>query len=699
MAGAHARWGYLTAAPNVLLLLLLVLVTCASADAADHGGATVAPAAHQAALVQPRGRPAAIAADASSFVLMVNCGGPAGPGFVADKNFTDPSASIARAFRPDDGAAPNPFNDTVRYKKGGDGVLTFQVRLPADREYSVVFVFNEVYHRAAGQRVVHAELWAADTLLSRTYALDVFAIMGKRFAPMQQAAAARLPSPMLTIRIVGDVGDPAIAGFAIIAMDGGDVLGGGDGGGTDADMGGGDGVGDGDADDEDDKDNDDDDDDGDYDDAGSGTYPLRMTKGHAWGDGWFMAMTAGGLDMADGPMSGSRNFQDKTPSMPPLNAERMPASMPATYAAMNWTAKVKAAALVAPAGEPLEWMIRVPLAGAYEVILAWHVAAGTAAGTTVMDVEVLSDAGPAPMRITLDVAAATGGSGRLAVAHLPPRSPLLATDNLHVDAVLRVILRPRVGRAFLNALVVRQTPVGDVLRPSTRAPSGMVAPGRPDAPDEGPMVTVGPNGPTEEGDDGSSDGSVPPPMTAKPTVVINMGGRPADSGYNADRSVMTVADTDFFGAAVAGPDGSPPRGGVFGYVYRASPAAAAAANLSADPVASSVRYGGRLEYTVAVPAAGVYDLAVVSVELVWGTGVRVFDVDVAVDGGDGGTTRLATGVDLAASPGKYRRATWEMRNVTVEAAFTVVARAQLDKACIAAIILRPVRVVEVARPE
>jgi len=692
MTGAHARRGFLAAAPNVLVVGLLVLVTGASADAAGNGGVTVVPAVHQESLDLPWGRTAANDAGAVSRVpqvLMINCGGPAGPTAVADKDFTDTTASIARAFRPDGGAPADPVAHTVRYKKGGDGVLTFQVPLPADREYDVAFLFNEVYHRAAGQRVVHGELWAADTLLKRTDALDVFATTGRRFATVQQMATAWLPSPVLTIRIVGEVGDPAIAALGIVAMDGGNVLGGGGGGGTDADMGGDNGAADGVVDDE-----------SSNDDAGSGTDPLRMTKGHAWGDGWFMSKTAGGLDMADGSMSDSRYSPGNRPFMPPLNAERVPATMPAAYAAMNWTAKVKAAALVAPAGEPLEWTVRVPLAGAYEIILAWHVAAGTAAGTTVMDVEVVADGGRVRVPLhRLDVAAVTRGSGRLAVAHLPPRSPLGASDNLHVDAVLRVTLRPRIGRAFLNALVVRQTPVGAILGPSTRAPGGVVVPPRPDAGGGAPVAPVRPDGPTEGGDGGSSDGSAPPSMDNLPTLVIDMGGRPTDGGFNADRFVATYPDTTFFRAATAGPDGQLPGGDRLGTVYRASPAAAAAAGLSADSVASSVRYGGRLQYTVPVPRAGMYDVQVVAVELVWGPGVRIFDVDVAIDGGDGGTTRVATGVDLAASPGKYRRAAWELRAVPIEADFTVVARAQRDKACIAAIVLRPAKGMEVPWPE
>eukprot|EP00168_Porphyra_purpurea_P018516 TRINITY_DN6941_c0_g1_i1.p2 TRINITY_DN6941_c0_g1~~TRINITY_DN6941_c0_g1_i1.p2 ORF type:complete len:155 (+),score=46.04 TRINITY_DN6941_c0_g1_i1:39-467(+) len=117
-----------------------------------------------------------------------------------------------------------------------------------------------------------------------------------------------------------------------------------------------------------------------------------------------------------------------------------------------------------------------------------------------------------------------------------------------------------------------------------------------------------------------------------------MGGDAADGGDNADGTVRTVADVDFFGAAAADPDGSPPADGGLGSLYRASPAMAAA-HLSSDPLLWSVRYGRRLEYTVSVPAAGVYDLTVVAVELVWGPGVRLFDVEVAIDGGRGGSQR------------------------------------------------------------
>eukprot|EP00168_Porphyra_purpurea_P004123 TRINITY_DN14809_c0_g1_i1.p2 TRINITY_DN14809_c0_g1~~TRINITY_DN14809_c0_g1_i1.p2 ORF type:complete len:119 (-),score=24.43 TRINITY_DN14809_c0_g1_i1:33-389(-) len=111
--------------------------------------------------------------------------------------------------------------------------------------------------------------------------------------------------------------------------------------------------------------------------------------------------------------------------MPPRNAERLPATVPADYAAMDWTAQVKAAALVAPAGEPLEWAVRVPLAGVYEVILGWATAPGGAPNTTVMDVQVVVDGrgGRTPVAASTwtPSRAAAGGCGRPPAPALPVR--------------------------------------------------------------------------------------------------------------------------------------------------------------------------------------------------------------------------------------------------------------------------------------
>lgn len=701
MAGGCPRWGTLAIASALLLLVGGATLTVAPVDGGViRAAAAVRPSASITVLrgalaleaFRPRVEVAGVAAASGArewgvdLAMNINCGGPAIPDYLADVNFTDVSASLARAFQPPEGLEFDSVWHTLRYSRGTDRVLFYEVPLLANRTFSVDLGFSEVFYEEVGKRIMHVEFWAEDTLLYRSELFDVLAETGAMFYAYVFGTTVRLPASVLSIRIIGDVGNPAISVMRIVDVSN-------------------------------DYGNDADDDD---DDTGGNDRPLlgHSFKGHSWNDGWFLAVTAGGLYMGDSPLEGGGSddgVQSKTFVLP-SNAERIPDALPADlYAAMNWTAKVKAASLLAPAGEALEFIIHVPVAGVYEVIFGWYDLTGAEPGMTVMDIDIGVDSETQTPIRGLDVAAIAVNSDGVVVAHLPPHSPLGATNNMFVEETLRVSIRPvATGRAFVNVIVVRQTPVLGASGEAIWWPSGGLGEPMPNGGPMPPMWSGGPmppkwsgepmpGGEPTQGDESmpgggpmpsrrpqmpsggpmlsGTPGAEPTPMeTSAPTlpraIVINMGGLSTENVIDVDAAVQTIADDLYFSP------GTP-----LGTRFRVSDAAFAS-YFSNDPVLASVRYGKKLVYTVAV-VPGIYTIEVVAVELALGPGKRTFDVGVSIDGGM--MLPLASSYDLAATVGKFKPATWMVQAVNVEASFTVTLTATLENACVSAIRMYPMQ--------
>lgn len=136
-----------------------------------------------------------------------------------------------------------------------------------------------------------------------------------------------------------------------------------------------------------------------------------------------------------------------------------------------------------------------------------------------------------------------------------------------------------------------------------------------------------------------------------------------------------IADVDAFAAGTS-----------LGASYTAAAGDAGSVEL---PVDRTIRWSKSLTYELRVPAAGMYDVHVASVELFHANvGERVFNVSVAVDGG--AETLLATGVDLVRDVGRLVRATWRIGPTRIEGAVTVRLVGEVENACVSSIWMMPV---------
>lgn len=135
-----------------------------------------------------------------------------------------------------------------------------------------------------------------------------------------------------------------------------------------------------------------------------------------------------------------------------------------------------------------------------------------------------------------------------------------------------------------------------------------------------------------------------------------------------------IADVDAFAPGTS-----------LGVSYTAAVGDAASVEL---PVDRTIRWGKSLTYELRVPAAGMYDVHVASVELFHANAdERVFNVSVSVDGG--AETLLATGVDLVRDFGRLVRATWRTGPTRIERTVTVRLVGEVENACVSSIWMMP----------
>lgn len=109
---------------------------------------------------------------------------------------------------------------------------------------------------------------------------------------------------------------------------------------------------------------------------------------------------------------------------------------------------------------------------------------------------------------------------------------------------------------------------------------------------------------------------------------------------------------------------------------------------SVGGVDQTIRWNQSLSYELPVPAPGMYEVTIASVELFFSNvGERIFNVSVEVEGVE---TLLASGVDLVSDFGELQRATWTTGPLRIERAVTVRLVGEEDNACVSAIWMSPV---------
>lgn len=387
--------------------------------------------------------------------------------------------------------------------------------------------------------------------------------------------------------------------------------------------------------------------------AGPASDTCAPPATHEVDDGWVVAAVAAAYLAGEA----SRGWRPASPA----TAAVFPPTAPANYDRLSWTEQVMAAAWTAPGGLPLRWTVRVPLPGAYEVVLGWRDVAGAVPGVRIMDVALGVDGEPPNTHITgLDVIAAARGGPGVVTARLAPPGGLMAS------ASISVVLSPRVGDATLNAIVVRQLPI------PRRSDGGLASPG---GPSPSQLSTASPTPAPSPAATGVPPPAESPLPTGLPFTVINLGGGDVSGGVSPDGR-PAVGDTAYF------PPETP-----LGTAY--SPPPGVAPLLPRDPVLTTLRWGANLSYPLPVPEAGTYTFTISSVELVFGAGTLVLDVGYAVDGA--ALRWLARGVDMAALAGRYEPVVWApLVPVAVARSLTIVAGAVKNTAFLASITIERV---------
>lgn len=402
---------------------------------------------------------------------------------------------------------------------------------------------------------------------------------------------------------------------------------------------------------------------------------MGHSTGHSWGDGWFKMLNAGapGSDDVDGvdAIGISRPF---------------PATPPADYDTLSYTEQVATTSLFAPPLRTFGFRFYVPLPGDYEVIIAWRELFFSAAGKRIMDVSVGTDVEPHRVLIRdLDVWSKTQGNRSVVTAHLPGCGH--KSGGFEAASWVEVHLTGKVEGPIVNAVIVRQVPLFEAGSDPTRMPGSLPPAGT--SPSPAPTMTVRPR-PTRP----STPAPVPTPaapapsasvapvptavvpaptaeVTPQPTplssiklVRINMGG-PAVNDF--------IADVDAFAPGTRLGNAFTARGDAIG---------------SVGGVDQTIRWNQSLSYELPVPAPGMYEVTIASVELFFSNvGERIFNVSVEVEGVE---TLLASGVDLVSDFGELQRATWTTGPLRIERAVTVRLVGEEDNACVSAIWMSPV---------
>jgi len=616
----------------------------------------------------------------------INCGGPAVREWLPDEAFTNRSAS--RTFV---GKNPGPVttqsivSGSVRFDPTPPRVLEFALPVKADAEVSMRLLFSEIFHEAAGERVLMVELAAGGEVLADTRPFDVFGEVGA-FAIKSVRMLVRPKAPTLTVRIRATVGNPAIAGIVVESVVFPDrpplttapivpeitlpVL-----------------------------------------PAEPVTPPVlpeppvtppvdpkppvkARARGHHWGDGWFTMLNAGVSSPSDVVLESA--------------GRRFPETGPLDLDARTYTEQVAATAMMGVPNESLSYRFMVPLPGDYEVVLGWREPVFMAAGKRVFDVIVSTDEQPARIEIPhLDPWAKTQGAKKVVVAHLPAKG-----GRLRASEWVRVTLRPLVATPFVNAIIVRQAPVFPVGSKATLSPL------------DGPPMVGGPEGspPPRPAPTASTTMTPVPEPTAVETPIVpptKPSGAPtvdppvfpsATPSATPSAAPMATASATPSATPTAAPAVPPPAMrrinmgglGMGGFVADKDvfpPSDALGTSFSArgkdvdaidNPLDLTIRWGEALAYTLTVQP-GMYTLTVSSLELFFSNvGDRLFGITYAVDGGD--EQELASDVDLIKDFGKLAPASWTTKPFRVDAVVTVKLLQKKNAACVSSLELVPASV-------